>query len=197
MCWRVASTVCEGDQGDSGGLHEGQMPQHPPLYLSCSRRSGLQLQVPWGPPFRGFRLERELLLSVEEGSPTFLLSPMCRIGSSLLGTFFRCVVESIFSTSIKVWHSSTKKALQRTVKAAQNIVRNSLQTTTNKFNSDAEKCRAVGFDSCLQPSFVQLTCLAMLVWVFPGYFGFHSHPQNLNVSLRTQNDPEMGRRRYT
>ncbi|KAI3359077.1 hypothetical protein L3Q82_002586 [Scortum barcoo] len=48
------------------------------------------------------------------------------MGSSVLTSFYRCVVESVLSSCIIVWHGSCsaaeKKALQRVVKAAQRTV---------------------------------------------------------------------------
>ncbi|KAI3370377.1 hypothetical protein L3Q82_024471 [Scortum barcoo] len=48
------------------------------------------------------------------------------LGSSVLTSFYRCVVESVLSSCIIVWHGSCsaaeKKALQRVVKAAQRTV---------------------------------------------------------------------------
>ncbi|KAI3374708.1 hypothetical protein L3Q82_021019 [Scortum barcoo] len=56
------------------------------------------------------------------------------MGSSVLTSFYRCVVESVLSSCIIVWHGSCsaaeKKALQRVVKAAQRTVGRSLSTTT-------------------------------------------------------------------
>ncbi|KAI3367265.1 hypothetical protein L3Q82_008310 [Scortum barcoo] len=56
------------------------------------------------------------------------------LGSSVLTSFYRCVVESVLSSCIIVWHGSCsaaeKKALQRVVKAAQRTVGRSLPTTT-------------------------------------------------------------------
>ncbi|KAI3352059.1 hypothetical protein L3Q82_020874 [Scortum barcoo] len=47
------------------------------------------------------------------------------LGSSVLTSFYRCVVESVLSSCIIVWHGSCsaaeKKALQRVVKAAQGL----------------------------------------------------------------------------
>ncbi|KAI3365725.1 hypothetical protein L3Q82_000691 [Scortum barcoo] len=57
------------------------------------------------------------------------------LGSSVLTSFYRCVVESVLSSCIIVWHGSCsaaeKKALQRVVKAAQRTVGRSLPTTTD------------------------------------------------------------------
>ncbi|KAI3376821.1 hypothetical protein L3Q82_000396 [Scortum barcoo] len=57
------------------------------------------------------------------------------LGSSVLTSFYRCVVESVLSSCIIVWHGSCsaaeKKALQRVVKAAQRTVGCSLPTTTD------------------------------------------------------------------
>ncbi|KAI4896969.1 hypothetical protein NFI96_005599 [Prochilodus magdalenae] len=56
------------------------------------------------------------------------------LGSSVLISFYRCVVESVLCSSINVWHGSCsaadRKALQRVVKAAQRSVGVSLPTTT-------------------------------------------------------------------
>ncbi|KAI4892265.1 hypothetical protein NFI96_006265 [Prochilodus magdalenae] len=47
------------------------------------------------------------------------------LGSSVLTSFYRCVVESVLCSSINVWHGSCsaadRKALQRVVKAAQRL----------------------------------------------------------------------------
>ncbi|KAI3364046.1 hypothetical protein L3Q82_010878 [Scortum barcoo] len=55
------------------------------------------------------------------------------LGSSVLTSFYRCVVESVLSSCIIVWHGSCsaaeKKALQRVVKAAQRTVGRSVPTT--------------------------------------------------------------------
>ncbi|KAI3368089.1 hypothetical protein L3Q82_026236, partial [Scortum barcoo] len=58
-------------------------------------------------------------------------------------SFYRCVVESVLSSCIIVWHGSCsaaeKKALQRVVKAAQRTVGRSLPTTTDIYTSRCRK----------------------------------------------------------
>ncbi|KAI3363255.1 hypothetical protein L3Q82_011889 [Scortum barcoo] len=58
-------------------------------------------------------------------------------------SFYRCVVESVLSSCIIVWHGSCsaaeKKALQRVVKAAQRTVGHSLPTTTDIYTSRCRK----------------------------------------------------------
>ncbi|KAI4891554.1 hypothetical protein NFI96_034005 [Prochilodus magdalenae] len=65
------------------------------------------------------------------------------LGSSVLTSFYRCVVESILCYSINVWHGSCsaadRKALQRVVKAAQRSVGVSLPTTTDIYTSRCRK----------------------------------------------------------
>ncbi|TKS65262.1 putative RNA-directed DNA polymerase from transposon X-element [Collichthys lucidus] len=65
------------------------------------------------------------------------------LGSSVLTSFYRCVVESAMCTCITVWHGSCsaaeKKALQRVVKAAQRTVGCSLPTTTDTYTSRCRK----------------------------------------------------------
>ncbi|KAI3355005.1 hypothetical protein L3Q82_004794 [Scortum barcoo] len=65
------------------------------------------------------------------------------LGSSVLTSFYRCVVESVLSSCIIVWHGSCsaaeKKALQRVVKAAQRTVGRSLSTTTDIYTSRCRK----------------------------------------------------------
>ncbi|KAI3365925.1 hypothetical protein L3Q82_009696 [Scortum barcoo] len=65
------------------------------------------------------------------------------LGSSVLTSFYRCVVESVLSSCIIVWHGSCsaaeKKALQRVVKAAQRTVGCSLPTTTDIYTSRCRK----------------------------------------------------------
>ncbi|KAI3376927.1 hypothetical protein L3Q82_000018 [Scortum barcoo] len=65
------------------------------------------------------------------------------LGSSVLTSFYRCVVESVLSSCIIVWHGSCsaaeKKALQRVVKAAQRTVGRSLPTTTDIYTSRCRK----------------------------------------------------------
>ncbi|KAI3375717.1 hypothetical protein L3Q82_004025 [Scortum barcoo] len=65
------------------------------------------------------------------------------LGSSVLTSFYRCVVESVLSSCIIVWHGSCsaaeKKALQRVVKAAQRTVGCSLSTTTDIYTSRCRK----------------------------------------------------------
>ncbi|KAI3353618.1 hypothetical protein L3Q82_004814 [Scortum barcoo] len=65
------------------------------------------------------------------------------LGSSVLTSFYRCVVESVLSSCIIVWHGSCsaaeKKALQRVVKAAQRTVGRSLPTTMDIYTSRCRK----------------------------------------------------------
>ncbi|KAI3356586.1 hypothetical protein L3Q82_017786, partial [Scortum barcoo] len=67
------------------------------------------------------------------------------MGSSVLTSFYRCVVESVLSSCIIVWHGSCsaaeKKALQqRVVKAAQRTVGRSLSiSTTDIYTSRCRK----------------------------------------------------------
>ncbi|TKS65279.1 putative RNA-directed DNA polymerase from transposon BS [Collichthys lucidus] len=65
------------------------------------------------------------------------------LGSSVLTSFYRCVVESVMCTCITVWHgncsAAEKKALQRVVKAAQRTVGCSLSTTTDIYTSRCRK----------------------------------------------------------
>ncbi|KAI3364745.1 hypothetical protein L3Q82_000901 [Scortum barcoo] len=65
------------------------------------------------------------------------------LGSSVLTSFYRCVVESVLSSCIIVWHGSCsaaeKKALQRVVKAAQRTVGCSLPTTMDIYTSRCRK----------------------------------------------------------
>ncbi|KAI3358132.1 hypothetical protein L3Q82_003137 [Scortum barcoo] len=64
-------------------------------------------------------------------------------GGSVLTSFYRCVVESVLSSCIIVWHGSCsaaeKKALQRVVKAAQRTVGRSLPTTMDIYTSRCRK----------------------------------------------------------
>ncbi|KAI4876536.1 hypothetical protein NFI96_002224 [Prochilodus magdalenae] len=64
------------------------------------------------------------------------------LGSSVLTSFYRCVVESVVCSSINMWHGSCSAAdmkdLQRVVKAAQRSVGVSLPTTTDIY---ASRCR--------------------------------------------------------
>ncbi|KAI4896076.1 hypothetical protein NFI96_027208, partial [Prochilodus magdalenae] len=61
------------------------------------------------------------------------------LGSSVLTSFYRCVVESVLCCSINVWHGSCsaadRKALQMVVKAAQRSVGVSLPTTTDIYTT--------------------------------------------------------------
>ncbi|KAI3372701.1 hypothetical protein L3Q82_023163, partial [Scortum barcoo] len=65
------------------------------------------------------------------------------LGSSVLTSSYRCVVESVLSSCIIVWHGSCsaaeKKALQRVVKAAQRTVGRSLPTTMDIYTSRCRK----------------------------------------------------------
>ncbi|KAI3353495.1 hypothetical protein L3Q82_019286 [Scortum barcoo] len=68
-------------------------------------------------------------LQLQEGTSLYFLRRLRRagLGSSVLTSFYRCVVESVLSSCIIVWHGSCsaaeKKALQRVVKAAQRTAR--------------------------------------------------------------------------
>uniref|UniRef100_A0A3B1KLM0 Reverse transcriptase domain-containing protein n=1 Tax=Astyanax mexicanus TaxID=7994 RepID=A0A3B1KLM0_ASTMX len=65
------------------------------------------------------------------------------LGSVVLTSFYRCVVESVVCSSINVWHGSCsaadRKALQRVVKAAQRIVGVSFPSTTDIYTSRCRK----------------------------------------------------------
>ncbi|XP_049329271.1 uncharacterized protein LOC125791563 [Astyanax mexicanus] len=65
------------------------------------------------------------------------------LGSAVLTSFYRFVVESVVCSSINVWHGSCsaadRKALQRVVKAAQRIVGVSLPSTTDICTSRCRK----------------------------------------------------------
>ncbi|KAI4883003.1 hypothetical protein NFI96_002046 [Prochilodus magdalenae] len=65
------------------------------------------------------------------------------LGSSVLTSLYRCVVESVLCSSISVWHGSCSaadgKALQRVVKAAQRSVGVSLPTTTDIYTTRCRK----------------------------------------------------------
>ncbi|KAI4885188.1 hypothetical protein NFI96_009362, partial [Prochilodus magdalenae] len=65
------------------------------------------------------------------------------LGSSVLTSFYRCMVKSVLCSSINVWHGSCsaadRKALQRVVKAAQRSVGVSLPTTTDIYTSRCRK----------------------------------------------------------
>ncbi|KAI4891381.1 hypothetical protein NFI96_025937, partial [Prochilodus magdalenae] len=65
------------------------------------------------------------------------------LGSSVLTSFYRCLVESVLCSSINVWHGSCsaadRKALQRVVKSAQRSVGVSLPTTTDIYTSRCRK----------------------------------------------------------
>ncbi|KAI4896824.1 hypothetical protein NFI96_029284 [Prochilodus magdalenae] len=65
------------------------------------------------------------------------------LGSSVLTSFYGCVVESVLCSSINMWHESCsaadRNALQRVVKAAQRSVRVSLPTTTDIYTSRCRK----------------------------------------------------------
>ncbi|KAI4879285.1 hypothetical protein NFI96_006046 [Prochilodus magdalenae] len=65
------------------------------------------------------------------------------LGSPVLTSFYRCVVESVLCSSISAWHGSCsaadRKALQRVVKAAQRSVGVSLPTTTDIYTSRCRK----------------------------------------------------------
>ncbi|KAI3360227.1 hypothetical protein L3Q82_014547 [Scortum barcoo] len=103
-------------QGDDRGLQKGQTPPLSPVHRRDCGGSGLQLQ------------EAEARRAGEL-SPDLLLH--------------RCVVESVLSSCIIVWHGSCsaaeKKALQRVVKAAQRTVGRSLPTTTDIYTSRCRK----------------------------------------------------------
>ncbi|KAI3373689.1 hypothetical protein L3Q82_021965 [Scortum barcoo] len=81
------------------------------------------------------------------------------LGSSVLTSFYRCVVESVLSSCIIVWHGSCsaaeKKALQRVVKAAQRTVGRSLPTTTDIYTS---RCRKRASCIMKDPTHSHCTC---------------------------------------
>lgn len=64
------------------------------------------------------------------------------LGNSALLSFYRCVVESVLSSSIIVWHgscSAERKALQRVVNASQRTVGYSLSTTMGIYTAKYRK----------------------------------------------------------
>ncbi|KAL6457442.1 hypothetical protein MHYP_G00344050 [Metynnis hypsauchen] len=65
------------------------------------------------------------------------------LGSSVLTSFYRCVVESVLCSGITVWHGSCsvaeRKALQSVVKAAQRTVGVSFPTTMDIYTSRCKK----------------------------------------------------------
>ncbi|KAI3371833.1 hypothetical protein L3Q82_006717 [Scortum barcoo] len=103
---------------------KGQTPPLSPVHRRDCGGSGLQLQAHQHLYFLR-RLRR------------------AGLGSSVLTSFYRCVVESVLSSCIIVWHGSCsaaeKKALQRVVKAAQRTVGRSLPTTTDIYTSRCRK----------------------------------------------------------
>ncbi|KAI3366786.1 hypothetical protein L3Q82_009451 [Scortum barcoo] len=116
----------EEDQGDDRGLQKGQDTSP----LPCTSEG---LRWKWSPA---------------SGTSALSLLPQeaeahAGLGSSVLTSFYRCVVESVLSSCIIVWHGSCsaaeKKALQRVVKAAQRTVGRSLPTTTDIYTSRCRK----------------------------------------------------------
>ncbi|KAI3362873.1 hypothetical protein L3Q82_001921 [Scortum barcoo] len=105
-------------------LQKGQTPPLSPVHRRDCGGSGLQLQAHQRLYFLR-RLRR------------------AGLGSSVLTSFYRCVVESVLSSCIIVWHGSCsaaeKKALQRVVKAAQRTVGRSLPTTMDIYTSRCRK----------------------------------------------------------
>ncbi|KAI3374622.1 hypothetical protein L3Q82_021198, partial [Scortum barcoo] len=104
------------------GLQKGQTPPLSPVHRRDCGGSGLQLQAHQHYLYFLRRLRR------------------AGLGSSVLtSSFYRCVVESVLSSCIILWHGSCsaaeKKALQRVVKAAQRTVGRSLSTTTDIYTS--------------------------------------------------------------
>ncbi|KAI4874406.1 hypothetical protein NFI96_007553, partial [Prochilodus magdalenae] len=65
------------------------------------------------------------------------------LGSSVLTSFYRCVVESVLCSSINVWHESCsaadRKALQMVVEAARRSVGVSLPTTMDIYTTSCRK----------------------------------------------------------
>ncbi|KAI3364456.1 hypothetical protein L3Q82_011248, partial [Scortum barcoo] len=113
--------------GTPGGLVQTKQPLHQreeDHWRDCGG-SGLQLQAHQQRLYFLRRLRR------------------AGLGSSVLTSFYRCVVESVLSSCIIVWHGSCsaaeKKALQRVVKAAQRTVGCSLPTTTDIYTSRCRK----------------------------------------------------------
>ncbi|KAI3362841.1 hypothetical protein L3Q82_001884 [Scortum barcoo] len=127
--------VKKTNQGDDRGLQKGQTPPLP-LYIG-----GTAVEV-----VSSFRRLRR-----------------AGLGSSVLTSFYRCVVESVLSSCIIVWHGSScsaveKKALQRVVKAAQRTVGCSLPTTTDIYTS---RCRKRA--SCIMKDPTHTTAHALFV----------------------------------
>ncbi|KAI3365727.1 hypothetical protein L3Q82_000688 [Scortum barcoo] len=124
---------------------EGAPPS--PVHRRNCGGSGLQVQVPgrtyisndltWSNNTSSLirHISAYLLPQEAEAHPDW--------GSSVLTSFYRCVVESVLSSCIIVWHGSCsaaeKKALQRMVKAAQRTVGSSLSTTTDIYTSRCRK----------------------------------------------------------
>ncbi|KAI3366413.1 hypothetical protein L3Q82_000568 [Scortum barcoo] len=125
------------------------LPSSPVHRRDCGG-SGLQLQVPsWAytslTTSPGARTLPCLIIRKAHQRLYFLRRLRCAgMGSSVLTSFYRCVVESVLSSCIIVWHGSCsaaeKKALQRVVvKAAQRTVGCSLPTTTDIYTSRCRK----------------------------------------------------------
>ena len=78
------------------------------------------------------------------------------LGSSVLSSFYRCVVESVLSSCINVWHGSCsaaeKKALQRVVKAAQRTVGRNLPSTTDVYKARCRKRASCIMEDPTHPS---------------------------------------------
>ncbi|KAI3353957.1 hypothetical protein L3Q82_018450 [Scortum barcoo] len=121
----------EEDQGDDRGLQKGQTPALSPVHSE-----GLRWK--WSPAgfrYLGVHISDDLTWSKNTSclirkahQRLYFLRRLRRagLGSSVLTSFYRCVVESVLSSCIIVWHGSCsaaeKKALQRVVKAAQRTV---------------------------------------------------------------------------
>ncbi|KAI3362572.1 hypothetical protein L3Q82_001607 [Scortum barcoo] len=83
------------------------------------------------------------------------------LGSSVLTSFYRCVVESVLSSCIIVWHGSCsaaeKKALQRVVKAAQRTVGRT-KVSAYYLASSCINCKFIRYFSSIASLLTTLTC---------------------------------------
>ncbi|KAI3359347.1 hypothetical protein L3Q82_002853 [Scortum barcoo] len=106
-----------------------------PLYIG-----GTAVEVVSSFRYLGVHISDDLTWS---NNTSCLMRKRAGLGSSILTSFYRCVVESVLSSCIIVWHGSCsaaeKKALQRVVKAAQRTVGRSLPTTTDIYTSRCRK----------------------------------------------------------
>ncbi|KAI3376533.1 hypothetical protein L3Q82_016993 [Scortum barcoo] len=137
----------EEDQGDDRGLQKGQTPPLSPVH-----RRDCDVEVVSSFRYLGVHISDDLTWSKNTSclirkahQRIYFLRRLRRagLGSSVLTSFYRCVVESVLSSCIIVWHGSCsaaeKKALQRVVKAAQRTVGCSLPTTTDIYTSRCRK----------------------------------------------------------